>query len=73
MKPAALGPDTCLREPAPALPLLGTAVALYALFFVYLKGGLGFDFLRSDVLSYWKYSLTLTTLYRRGGSRVIRR
>jgi hypothetical protein len=63
MKPPALGPDARLREPLPALPLLGTAVALYALFFVYLKGGLGFDFLRSDVLEYWRYSLTLTTLY----------
>jgi hypothetical protein len=56
-------PRCALGEPTPALPLLGTAVALYALFFVYLKGGLGFDFFRSDVLSYWKYSLTLTNPY----------
>jgi hypothetical protein len=63
MKPVSLAPDARLGEAALALPLLGTAVALYALFFVYLKGGLGFDFLRSDVLNYWEYSLTLTTPY----------
>jgi hypothetical protein len=63
MKPAALASDVRLGVQAPALPLLGTAVALYALFFVYLKAGLGFDFLRSDVLNYWEYSLTLTTPY----------
>jgi hypothetical protein len=63
MKPPALAPDARLGEQASALPLLGTAVALYALFFVYLKGGLGFDLFRSDVLSYWKYSLTLTNPY----------
>jgi hypothetical protein len=65
MEPPSLGPDAGLGEPAPALPLLGTAVALYALFFVYLRGGLGFDLLRSDVLSYWNwsYSLTLTPPY----------
>jgi hypothetical protein len=66
MRPPAVGADALLEEPVPVpvLPLLGTAGALYVLFFVYLKGGLGFDLLRSDVLSYWNwnYSLIHTTL-----------
>jgi hypothetical protein len=44
MRPGAVSPDPRLKGPAPALPLLGTAVALYALFFLYLKGGSGWTF-----------------------------
>ncbi len=41
--------------------LLAVAAILYVLYFLYLSIGLGFEFLRSDVLVYWNDSYRLDT------------